>query len=80
VVKVNCKVESLGNRICLPFTNSWVHPQFYGGVRIAYLFRFLCGVLFKFFFVFLGGVAVSLCLVPNIACVSGLFIPDFPFA
>ena len=45
-------------------------PSFFYGVRIAYSFRFLCCfVLFVF----------VLCLVPNVACVSGLSIIDCPF-
>jgi hypothetical protein len=27
---------------CLPFARTWVHPQFFGDVRVAHLFSFLC--------------------------------------
>jgi len=27
---------------CLPFASTWVQPRFFGGVRVAHLFSFLC--------------------------------------
>ena len=33
-------------RSCLPFANIWVHARFYGGVRVAHLFSFLCCCFF----------------------------------
>jgi hypothetical protein len=50
----------------------WTTPRFFGGVRVAHLSSFLC-CDFSF---------VSLCSVlylPNVACVSRLFIIAFPF-
>ena len=32
------------NGNCLPFASTWVHPMFFGGVRVAHLFSFLCCV------------------------------------
>ena len=51
----------------MPFTNTCIHPRFFGGVRVAHCFAFLCR--FNLF-------GCMLFLVPNVACVSGLSILD----
>ena len=51
-----------------PFTVSVYPPQFYSEVLVACPFSFLCCDFVLFVFV--------LCLVPNVACVSGLSIFD----
>ena len=50
------------------------HPFPFGGVRVTPLFSFLCWIGFFLFFVFV----FVLCLMPYVACVSGLFILDCP--
>jgi hypothetical protein len=59
-------------RHCLPFASTWIHPRFFGGVRVAHLFSFL------FFLVFCLSSSCVSCL-PKLASVSGLSILDFPF-
>ena len=51
------------------------HPFPFGGVRVTPLFSFLCWIGFFLLFVFV----FVLCLMPYVACVSGLFILDCPF-
>ena len=52
---------------CLPFASLWIHPPFFGRVRVVHLFNFLCVVLYLFFFVYV------LCLVyPMFQCLQAV--------
>jgi len=72
-VKVKTSFRGLQGRImAYPMQAPWITPVFFGEVRVAYLFNFLCCV---FCFVCLRPVS---CM-PNVASISGLSIPHCPF-
>jgi hypothetical protein len=62
---------SIRGRNCLPSASTRGHPRFFRGVRVADLSSFLCC---DFKFLSLSSVPY----LPNVACVSGLFIIAFP--
>ena len=75
--RLDHRSKMVGKRNCFTFARTQVRPfffSFYGGVCVAHLFLVFCAV---FLFVFVLVVFV-LCLVSNVANVSGFSIPDFP--
>jgi hypothetical protein len=67
----------MSNRSCWLFGSTWVHPWFFGGVRAAYIFSFLCCA---FCFICFLSLTCAQCLwlvlsVSDLCSVS----PDCPF-
>ena len=52
--------------ICMFCLSTWIHPRFFGGVRVAHYVNIWCCGFSFFFFVF------TLCLVSHAACDFGL--------